>query len=234
MTSVAQQNPNEQSKHVTSGECKHANVLIVDDEATIRHLLSKIIATEYTCITAENAKEARLLLQKHPIKVIVCDHFMPEEDGLTFLTSLRAEQPKLQRILLTGGTNQDILLRAINDGRVFQYLTKPLRPDKLLNVVKEAMREHDGLEEVDVMVDEIISLRAEHRNLPYAYRKLARTITQSLHISGSIFATGFVLMLLLLATATLIAFLIFVMLYFFKSGLGIDLFSESHLTDRLP
>ena len=79
---------------------------------------------------------------------------MPEEDGLTFLARLRQRFPKTQRILLTGGSEREVLLRAINEGDLYRYLLKPPNFQELQEVVRGAINEYGQQRQLDLMSKE--------------------------------------------------------------------------------
>ena len=72
-------------------------VLVVDDEAPIRDVLQLALEPHFDVETAASANEAELMMGTRSYDVIVCDHLMPDEEGLAFLTRARTQFPKVQR-----------------------------------------------------------------------------------------------------------------------------------------
>src|SRR5204862_5001190 len=86
-------------------------VLIVDDEAEICNVLELGLQNECDVETARSAEEAELMLATRRYDIIVSDHLMPQEEGMTFLTRAMSRFPNVRRILMTGYTNPELLAR---------------------------------------------------------------------------------------------------------------------------
>jgi serine phosphatase RsbU (regulator of sigma subunit)/FixJ family two-component response regulator len=113
--------------------------MVVDDEADNLDLLYRTFRREFEVFKAESAFTAlQILEQEEEMAIIISDQRMPKMNGTEFL-SIAAEQfPDTIRILLTGYTDVEDLVGAINTGKVFKYITKPWNPDDLKNVVQQA------------------------------------------------------------------------------------------------
>jgi DNA-binding NarL/FixJ family response regulator len=115
---------------------RRARVLIVDDEALIREVLTLGLTKHFDVETARSANEAELMLAAREFDVIVCDHLMPDEEGLPFLVRVRAQFPKVQRILLTGYVNPELLLRSTEIAGLAACLMKPVATDELVEAIR--------------------------------------------------------------------------------------------------
>lgn len=113
--------------------------MVVDDESDNLDLLYRTFRRDFQVFKAESAVAAlHLLAQEGEMGIIISDQRMPKMSGTEFL-SLAAEQfPDTIRILLTGYTDVEDLVEAINAGKVFKYITKPWNPDELRTVVQQA------------------------------------------------------------------------------------------------
>ncbi len=118
-------------------------ILIVDDEEEILHSLRGLLRMAYEVHTATNGHEAHKILEQEPIHVILSDQRMPEIEGVELLSQARGERPGAIRVLFTGYTDVKAVIKAINQGQVFRYLTKPWDPDELQAVLREAFAEYD-------------------------------------------------------------------------------------------
>lgn len=117
-------------------------VLVVDDEPDMLVLMKRYLSPDYEVIPASNTTEAAAALKRNPrIEVMVCDHDMSGEKGLSFCTRLREEGHPVVRILLTARCDEEILLEAVNSQALFRYLTKPVLPDRLKACLTAARRE---------------------------------------------------------------------------------------------
>jgi adenylate cyclase len=115
-------------------------ILYVDDET---HNLEVFVATfrrNYTVLTASSAKEALDLLHHHTIAVIITDQRMPEMTGVDFLESIIPEYPDPIRMLLTGFSDMEAIIKAINNGKIFKYISKPWDANDLKQTIDIAVR----------------------------------------------------------------------------------------------
>jgi CheY-like chemotaxis protein len=118
-------------------------LLIVDDEEAILETMTFTFEDDYEVFTSTSANAALGLLDKHaPIAVVISDQRMPEMTGVEFLARVFKRSPATQRIILTGFADMNAIIRAINDGHVYAYITKPWEPDQLKQVVRRAADHH--------------------------------------------------------------------------------------------
>jgi len=114
-------------------------VLLVDDEVRSQDAMRRTLDEEFTIFTASNADEARALLQRQPVCVIVCDQRMPGVSGVAFLKEVRERWPEVVRIVISGYTDSQDIIAGINEAGIYQYILKPWSPDHLLDVVRNAV-----------------------------------------------------------------------------------------------
>jgi DNA-binding NtrC family response regulator len=74
-----------------------------------------------------------------PVAVVVSDMRMPQMDGATLLSRIRRLYPEVVRILLTGQTDTHAAIKAVNEGQIYRFLTKPCPPDVLLDEIGSAV-----------------------------------------------------------------------------------------------
>jgi excisionase family DNA binding protein len=116
-------------------------VLIVDDEATIRDLLSKTLAlAEYDVDLAPDGRAALERLRIIPYDLLITDLKMPGVDGLTVIREARRLKADLPVIIITGFSNEASAIEAVNLG-VSGYLTKPFRVPRVLAAASKALGE---------------------------------------------------------------------------------------------
>jgi len=151
-------------------------VLLVDDEPNVLAGLARVLHKEsYTILTAQSAEEAARVLETASVDVIVTDEEMPGMSGTEFLARLAAERPDTVRIVLTGRPTLPAALRAINEGKVYHFFTKPCNEIDLAITIRRALEYRDltakarALLEVtkrqSVLIDEARILR-RLRDLP--------------------------------------------------------------------
>ncbi len=117
-------------------------VLVVDDQPLVLDVLKKILVHgNYQVLTATCADDALEILAKRKIDVVVSDERMPGMPGTVFLTLVKERYPEIARIILTGHANLDAAIRAINEGQIFRFLTKPCNSRQLLETVAAALQQ---------------------------------------------------------------------------------------------
>jgi response regulator RpfG family c-di-GMP phosphodiesterase len=114
-------------------------LMVVDDEPDNLALLYRTFRREFDVVKVESAIEALSVLDEQgEMAVIISDQRMPEMLGTEFLSKTVDRFPDTIRIVLTGYTDVEDLVEAINAGKVFKYITKPWVPDQLKVVVQQA------------------------------------------------------------------------------------------------
>jgi two-component system, NtrC family, response regulator HupR/HoxA len=113
-------------------------MLIVDDEKDILTTLSLTFEKEYDVFLANSGAEGLVILDRQEIALIIADQRMPEMTGVEFLERSIVKRPNAIRMILTGYTDTVSLIRAINAGRIYRYITKPWNRDELKITVKRA------------------------------------------------------------------------------------------------
>ena len=123
-------------------------MLIVDDEPDNLDLLYRTFRRDFQVLRAESGVQAlELLSTEGEVAVIISDQRMPEMKGTEFLSKTVPQFPDTVRIILTGFTDVEDLVDAINAGQVYRYITKPWDPDELKNVVHNAAETYDLLKQ---------------------------------------------------------------------------------------
>jgi response regulator RpfG family c-di-GMP phosphodiesterase len=129
-------------------------VLCVDDDMHVLNALQRNLRKQFTIDTALGGEQALALIeQQGPYAVIVADMRMPGMDGVQFLSKAQEKAPDTVRIMLTGNADQQTAIEAVNQGHVYQFLTKPC-PLEMLAVAlgggakqyEWVMAEHELLE----------------------------------------------------------------------------------------
>lgn len=118
-------------------------ILCVDDEPNVLEGLSMHLRRSYEVLTATSGRAGlEILTEKPSISVIISDMRMPQMDGATFLARARQLNPNAVRMLLTGQTELETAISAVNEGQIFRFLTKPCPPPTLLRAVEAALEQH--------------------------------------------------------------------------------------------
>ena len=123
---------------MSRGEGK-LKLMVVDDEPDNLDLLYRTFRRDFKVYKADNAFNALSVLDEQgEMALIISDQRMPEMNGTEFLGQTLERFPDTVRILLTGYTDVEDLVEAINSGKVFKYITKPWNPEELKAVVQQA------------------------------------------------------------------------------------------------
>jgi DNA-binding NtrC family response regulator len=115
-----------------------AEILIVDDDYTIRETLHELLSSEHNCETAETAEAALTKLESKPFDVVLTDISMPGLNGLDLLDRVLKLYPKTPVIIVSGITDQEHA-DALMELGAFDYLLKPFRLEAVERSVKRAL-----------------------------------------------------------------------------------------------
>lgn len=118
-------------------------ILIVDDEIANLRLMERLFRRNYQVLTALSGKEALELIKQHDIALIISDQRMPGMTGIEFLKQASELRQHTVRIILTGYTDVNALVEAINSGVVYKYVTKPWLNEDLQQTVKRGIENYE-------------------------------------------------------------------------------------------
>ncbi len=127
---------------------KKQKILVVDDEPDNLDLLYRTFRRDFQVLKADSGMKAlQILAAEGEVAVIISDQRMPEMKGTEFLSKTVPQFPNTVRIILTGFTDIEDLVEAINAGQVYRYITKPWDPTELKTVVQRAAETYDLLKQ---------------------------------------------------------------------------------------
>lgn len=119
-------------------ETLKGRILCVDDEPSILRALSWLLRKEFYVVTAESAREGLELIRTGDFDVVISDQWMPEMSGVDFLSQVKDLAPRAMRILLTGYSDLQAVLRQVNESEIFRFVTKPWDVVELPAIVAQA------------------------------------------------------------------------------------------------
>lgn len=119
-------------------------MLIVDDELANLRLLDRLFGRDFECLTASSGAEAIRLLEQHDVAILVTDQRMPQMTGIDLLRHTARLRPHMVRILLTGYTDVEVLVEAVNSGLVYMYVTKPWNNEDLKLKISRACEHYES------------------------------------------------------------------------------------------
>ena len=132
-------------------------VLVVDDEEMVLTSIDSFLTleTDYEVVTFTTPAEALDYIRDHDVDLVISDYFMPDMDGIAFLGKVRDLKPEVPRIILTGYSDKENAIKAINEVGLFQYIEKPWDNDELRLVIRNGMDKQQLLRTLKSKVDEI-------------------------------------------------------------------------------
>jgi putative nucleotidyltransferase with HDIG domain len=158
-------------------------VLFVDDEVNILKAVQRLLRGEpYDVLTASRGSEALELLERTPAQVVVSDQRMPEMSGVDLLSAIRTRHPDVIRMMLTGYTEMNVAVDAINRGEIFRLITKPWNDEELKATLRQAFDHHDLKSEIkrlnQVTREQNLKLQDMNRNLEGKVRSRTKQLAE--------------------------------------------------------
>ena len=137
-------------------EEKH-NILIVDDEVkTIKSLIRALGHEQYSFSYTTNPQEALGMIERGTYDIIISDQKMPNVTGIELLKYSKKIAKNTVRILITGYSEVDILISAINEGNIFRYIAKPWNNDKLVETIQDAVIHKRKQEKAEQEINQLL------------------------------------------------------------------------------
>lgn len=153
---------------------RRRTLLLVDDEESILSSLKRVFRRDnYRILTATGGAMALELLASEPVDVIVSDQRMPGMTGIEFLREAKRLYPDTVRITLSGYTDLETIIQAVNEGSVYKFLTKPWEDDLLREHVAKAF-EHGELSAENCRLGSAV--HQANRDLALANQRLERMV----------------------------------------------------------
>jgi len=118
-------------------------ILFVDDEPVLLQGYQRLLRNDFQVSTAVGGAAALLLIQHEgPFGVVVSDMRMPGMDGIEFLLKARKIAPETVRVMLTGASDLEIAIHAVNEGSIFRFLSKPANKDTLVKTLTDSLAQN--------------------------------------------------------------------------------------------
>jgi DNA-binding NtrC family response regulator len=118
-------------------------ILVVDDEKNILRVVAMTLkGQDYGVETAQSAEEALEKFKQHSFDLVITDLKLPGRSGADLMAQIKADQPDFPVIMITAFGTIENAVEAMKQG-AFNYLTKPVNPDELLTVVREALEKYE-------------------------------------------------------------------------------------------
>lgn len=142
-------------------EKKDIAILYIDDEVNNLVAFKANFRRVYNIFTAESAHEGLMILRSNKIHVIVTDQRMPGKTGIEFLQDIIDEFPDPIRILLTGYSDIEVVIDAINKGQVYRYISKPFDEIELRMTIDNALEVYFLREENKELIKKLLTVNEQ-------------------------------------------------------------------------
>jgi two-component system response regulator AtoC len=154
---------------------KKVKILVVDDEAIVRESLSDWLKdVGYQVFTAENGYKALDVIEKEKPSIMIADLVMPGMDGIELMKRAKAQQPKIEVIIITAYASIPTAINAMKEG-AYDYIEKPFCPEKAEFLVKK-LAEHQELVEENLSLRQRLEDRYRFENIMAKSSKMRRVI----------------------------------------------------------
>lgn len=150
---------------------KHT-ILYIDDETDNLEVFKACFRHDFTVLTAASPKAGLHLLRQVPVQLIISDYKMPEQNGVDFFKQIITEFPDVIRILLTAYNESDIVIRSINEGMVYKFVTKPWSKEELKVIILGALENYDLKSKNKQLIDELKEANDQLQKINKEIRKL--------------------------------------------------------------
>ncbi len=140
-------------------------ILIIDDEVNVALLLSKFLTRNgFDVTTASTGTIGMEFLKNGDFSLVLCDFRLEDTDGRQMLKNIKTQYPKVGVIIITGYSDIKMAVELIKMG-AYDYITKPLYPDEILNTITKAIETHHALVEDKAPVTEVINVDRASREI---------------------------------------------------------------------
>jgi signal transduction histidine kinase len=130
-------------------------LLVVDDQEAVIASVVELFHGRYRVLGARNVEEALSLIRQQKIAVVMADQRMPRVSGSELLAQVATLEPDVTRILMTAYADIDAVMQAINQGKIYYYVSKPWEPTELEAIIDKAVEYHDLLRERRRLIAEL-------------------------------------------------------------------------------
>lgn len=154
-------------------------ILCVDDEVEILRALNRVfILTDYEIFTASSAEEAFIIMRDNEIDMIISDMRMPEVDGYKLLSQVKMLYPDIIRIMLSGYSDEKLIIKAVQENIVKSYIFKPWENKSLLGTVERIFKLHDDMKGKNI--EKIVEKFHDIPTISRSYKSIKESIEEDL------------------------------------------------------
>lgn len=144
-------------------------VLFVDPEQENLDLCKLLFKKHYNVLTADSPKEALLALSSNDVKVILAEQYQRDKTAIELFKVTSELFPRTERILMTGTIDKQVIIDAVNIGKIFHHVTKPFEQNNLKSIIDKAIEKHNLQKQNDIL---IMGLKQTNKELEYLLSRL--------------------------------------------------------------
>jgi response regulator RpfG family c-di-GMP phosphodiesterase len=159
-------------------------ILLVDDEAANLRMLERLLSADYNIVTADSGQAALNIIAQQPVAMIITDQRMPGMTGIEFLKRAETMAPLTVRVIITGYTDAEALVEALNSGVVYKYITKPWINSDLKTTIQRGLQHHETLKAQRILQENYTRALAEIDEAKSALNRFSSAILQCLDPVG--------------------------------------------------
>jgi len=159
---------NDEWESISEPAREKIHVLYVDDEVKNLRSFKSVMRRDYKVFLAESAMDGKVILENEKIHVLITDQIMPKMTGIEFLEQVKVLFPDPIRILLTGYSDIEAVINAINKGGVYRYMTKPWREEEMKQVIESTYELYFLREKNKKLTDDLVKT---NRQLEFLFRQ---------------------------------------------------------------
>jgi len=150
-------------------------IMIVDDEPNILNSLRRVLKRQedWEIEIFDNVDDALKRAQTMTFEMVISDYRMPGMDGVEFLNAVRKVQPEAMRLILSGFTELQVLLDAINEAEIYRYICKPWDDHELIATIGRALAHREVLVQNRRLADQVREQQEELDKRKSALERLA-------------------------------------------------------------
>lgn len=144
---------------------KNVTILFVDDEENILSALKRLMRrTPYNCLFANGGHEALKMLEENAVSIVISDMKMPEMTGEELLAEVAKLYPETMRLVLSGYSEENMIMSAINEGRIWGFIHKPWNDAELKQVIDHAVFTQEVIAERALLRLTVAKYKASHKD----------------------------------------------------------------------
>lgn len=161
---------------------RHTVLLVDDEENVLKSLARALHAEPYEVVSARGAEEALKVLAGRPVSLVISDLNMPGTGGFELLRTIKERHPEVIRLILTGQADTKAAMRAINEGEVYRFFTKPWNNDELRLSIRQTLQHFELVREANRLLGRLEKQQDLLRSLETKYPGITQGASEEVFV----------------------------------------------------